>query len=185
MVELKGIEPSTSCLQGRHSPSWVTAPKKIKSGSIRPTLRTAIRCCSNLYFRGESNLSNAWLPSSKQGSAAGDNLHEFFNVILIVLIALSPYFIYIQFYFCIYYNLANQYFNFLILLCMQFFNYNIIYNSVLFFCAFLRFFWSFAVCSFFMWISLLFFIIFFKHELWNVECLSDQFLVFFFDISRY
>ena len=77
------------------------SPKKTKSGSIRPTLRTAIRCCSNLYFRGESNLSNAWLPSSKQGSVAGDNLHKFFNVMLIVLIALSPYFIYIQLYFCI------------------------------------------------------------------------------------
>ena len=78
------------------------SPKKIKSGSIRPTLRIAIRCCSNLYFRGESNLSNAWLPSSKQGSVAGDNLHKFFNFMLIVLIALYPYFIYIQLYFCIY-----------------------------------------------------------------------------------
>lgn len=77
------------------------SPKKIKSGSIRPTLRTAIRHQSNLYFRGESNLSNAWLPSSKQDSVAGDNLHEFFNFILIVLIALSPYFIY-TIYFCIY-----------------------------------------------------------------------------------
>ncbi len=29
LVELSGIEPLTSCVQGRRSPSWAIAPKKV------------------------------------------------------------------------------------------------------------------------------------------------------------
>ena len=71
LVEMKGIEPLTPCLQGRCSPSWATPPwkgcwgndpQKLNSKSVWRVRRTLVKSVNCLFLNTEDSLRT--LPDS-------------------------------------------------------------------------------------------------------------------------
>ena len=85
MVEISGIEPLTSCLQGRRSPSWAKPPypsvdvwEVVGQNGLEPsTSRLSVVCSSQLsywpvfashFFWWRLAGSNRWPPACKAGA---------------------------------------------------------------------------------------------------------------------
>ena len=94
LVEISGIEPLTSCLQGRRSPSWAKPPNPIDSflevvgqNGLEPsTSRLSVVCSSQLsywpisahFFWWRLAGSNRWPPACKAGALPAElNPHIF------------------------------------------------------------------------------------------------------------